>query len=213
MEAVQTANFETVWAALQETDRIMKENAVRMKELRESQKETDRRIDRRMKEAAKRQEETDRRIDRRMEETGRQISRMGSRIGQLIEHFAASNLLEKFEELGYEFTVISRNHIIKNKRKEHLAEIDILLEDGEYAMVVEVKSILNKNDVIEHQERMKIVREYADKRGDKRKYLAAVAGATIESTAREYALESGIYVIEQTGDTVRVKAPPSLAYW
>jgi hypothetical protein len=67
--------------------------------------------------------------------------------------------------------------------------------------------------VEEHQERMKIIREHADKRADKRKYIAAVAGATVESTAREYALASGIYVIEQTGDTVRVKAPPSLAYW
>jgi Holliday junction resolvase-like predicted endonuclease len=193
MAAVQTAaeplgsltpTFETVWAALQETDRILKE-------------------------AAKRQEEA----DRRMEETDRRISRLGNRIGELIEHFAASNLLEKFEELGFEFTAISRNLVIKNKRKEHLAEIDILLEDGEYVMAVEVKSLLNKTDVEEHQERMKIVRGYADKHADKRKYIAAVAGATIESTAREYALASGIYVIEQTGDTVRVKAPPSLAYW
>ena len=39
-------------------------------------------------------------------------------------------------------------------------------------MVVEVKSLFNKNEVIEHQERMKIVREQADKRSDKRKYLA-----------------------------------------
>ena len=146
-------------------------------------------------------------------ETDRKISRLGSRIGELIEHFAASNLLEKFEKLGFEFTVISRNIIIKNKRKEHLTEIDILLEDGEYAMVVEVKSLLNKNDVIEHQERMKVVRERADKRNDTRKYLASVAGATIEGTAREYALASGIYVIEQTGDTVRVKSPPTLTYW
>ena len=80
-------------------------------------------------------------------------------------------------------------------------------------MVVEVKSIFNKNDVIEHQERMKIVREYANRRADTRKYLAAVAGATIEGAAREYALESGIYVIEQTGDTVRIKTPHSLTYW
>jgi hypothetical protein len=149
MEAVQTVRhpqdaspptFETVWAGLQEVRQILKDNAQGMKELRESQKETD-----------------------------RQISRLGSRIGQLIEHFAASNLLEKFEEL--------------------------------------------KNDVMEHQDRMKIVREYADKRNDKRKYLAAIAGATVEGTAREYALASGIYVIEQTGDTVRVKEPPSLTYW
>jgi Holliday junction resolvase-like predicted endonuclease len=186
MEAVQTAppTFESVWAALME-------DREQMKELRESQRE----------------------LTEQQKKTDRQISRLGNRIGELIEHFAASNLLEKFEELGYEFTVISRNHIIKDKRKEHQAELDILLEDGEYAMVVEVKSLFNKNDVIEHQERMKIVREYADKRNDKRKYLAAVAGATVEGEAREYALESGIYVIEQTGDTVRVKAPPSLTYW
>ena len=153
------------------------------------------------------------RLTESQKETDRQISRLGNRIGELIEHFAASNLLEKFEELGYEFTDISRNIIIKNKRKEHLAELDILLEDGDYAMVVEVKSLFNKNDVIEHQERMKIVRERADKHNDKRKYLASVAGATIEGTAREYALASGIYVIEQTGDTVRVKSPPTLTYW
>ena len=123
--------------------------------------------------------ESQKETDLQMKETDRQISRLGNRIGELIEHFAASNLLE----------------------------------DGEYAMVVEVKSLFNKNDVIEHQERMKIVREYADKRSDTRKYLAAIAGATIDGTAREYALESGIYVIEQTGDTVRVKSPPSLTYW
>jgi hypothetical protein len=194
MAEVQTANaptFESVWA-------MMQENAAQLKELREFQKET-----------AKRQEET----ARQMEETDRRISRLGNRIGELIEHFAASNLLEKFEELGYEFTAISRNLVIKNKRKEHLAEIDILLEDGEYAMAVEVKPLLNKTGVEEHQERVKIVRGYADKRADRRKYIAAVAGATVESAAREYALASGIYVIEQTGDTVRVKAPPSLAYW
>jgi predicted AAA+ superfamily ATPase len=181
MEAVQTATFETVWAALQETDRILKETAKRQKRADRQMEETDRIL----KETAKRQQETD-----------RQISRLGNRIGELIEHFAASNLLEKFEELGYEFTAISRNLVIKNKRKEHLAEIDILLEDGEYAMAVEVKSLLNKLGVEEHQERMKIVREHADKRADKRKYIAAVAGATIENTAREYALAGGIYVVE-----------------
>ena len=195
VQTVNTATFESVWATLdritlrqEETDRIIRENAKEQKERADQ-------------------------LDRQMEETDRRISRLGNRIGELIEHFASPNLLEKFEEFDYEFTSISRNIIIKNKRKEHLAEIDILLEDGDYAMVVEVKSLLNKNDVIEHQQRMKIVREYADKRSDKRKFLAAVAAATVDSAAREYALESGIYVIEQTGETVRIKAPPSLACW
>ena len=45
MPATQTTNppsFESVWASFQETDRLMKEHAKEMKELRESQKETDR---------------------------------------------------------------------------------------------------------------------------------------------------------------------------
>ena len=192
---VNPPSFESVWVAL---DRLT-----------ESQKETDRIV----RENAEQQKERAERLDRQMEETDRKISRLGNRIGELIEHFAAPNVLEKLEEFGYEFTSISRNHIIKNKNKKHLAEIDILLEDGDYAMVIEVKSILNKNDVIEHQERMKIVREYADRRNDKRKFIAAVAVATTDNEAREYALESGFYVIEQTGDTIRIKAPPSLTYW
>jgi hypothetical protein len=40
-----------------------------------------------------------------------------------------------------------------------------------------------------------------------------MAGATVEDRAREYALENGIYVIEQTGDTIRIKAPSALTYW
>jgi SPX domain protein involved in polyphosphate accumulation len=62
------------------------------------------------------------RVAEQQRETSRQISRLGNRIGELIEHFAASNLLEKFEELGFEFTVISRNYVIKDKRK-YLAAI------------------------------------------------------------------------------------------
>jgi predicted transcriptional regulator len=127
MEAVQTANntptFESVWAMMQETDRIMKENALEMEKYRKSRKESAERFDREMKELKESQKET----DRQMKETDRKISRLGNRIGELIEHFAASNLLEKFKELGYEFTVISRNITIKNKRMEHLAEIDLLI--------------------------------------------------------------------------------------
>jgi hypothetical protein len=127
-------------------------------------------------------------------------------IGYFIQYFTAVFTDSSSVEPG-------TNQCCSDKRKENQAEIDILLEDGKYAMVVEVKSLLNKIDVDEHLDRMKIVREYADKRADKRKFIAAVAGATIAKTAREYALASGVYVIEQTGDTVRVKVPPSLTYW
>jgi hypothetical protein len=151
--------------------------------------------------------------DRKFQETDRKISKLGSRIGQLIEHFAASNLLEKFRELGYEFTRISRNHDIEDERGRFLAEIDLLLENGDCAMVVEVKSLLTRSDVKEHLKRLKTLRVYADKHNDTRKYAGAAAGALINKNAREYALGNGIYVVEQAGDTVRIEAPEKPSFW
>jgi len=151
--------------------------------------------------------------ERRFQETDRKISKLGSRIGQLIEHFAASNILEKFRGQGYEFTRISRNHTIEDEQGNLLAEIDLLLENGDCAMVVEVKSLFTRSDVKEHLERLKTLRVYADKHNDTRKYAGAAAGALFNKDARAFALESGIYVIEQTGDTVRIEAPEKPAFW
>jgi hypothetical protein len=196
MEASLPANtesltFEKVWAMFQETDRKFQETDQKMQE-----------TDRMMQETT-----------RKMQETDRQISKLGSRIGQLIEHFAASNILEKFRELGYQFTRISRNHIIKDEQGVRLAEIDLLLENGDFAMIVEVKSLFTQADVSDHLKRMRTLRIYADKHADKRKYLGAAAGALMDEKAREDALESGLYVVEQTGDTVYIKEPPKLTIW
>jgi hypothetical protein len=176
--------FEDVWALFQETDRKFQETDRKFQETREQMKETD-----------------------------RKISKLGSRIGQLIEHLAASNILEKFKGLGYDFTRISRNHSIDDEQGRFLAEIDLLLENGDCAMVVEVKSMLTRSDVKEHLKRLRTLRSYADKHRDTRKYAGAVAGALINKNARDYALESGMYVIEQSGDTVQITAPEKLSFW
>ena len=149
----------------------------------------------------------------KMKETDRKISKLGSRIGQLIEQLTASNILEKFNCLGYEFTRVSRNHIIEDGKGRFLAEIDLLLEDGECAMVVEVKSLLSLSDVKDHLKKLKTIREYADNHNDKRKYAGAVAGALVNKNARETALKSGMYIVEQSGDTVQIKAPEKPHFW
>ncbi|MDR3146450.1 MAG: hypothetical protein LBU21_09240 [Treponema sp.] len=183
-EPRQNLSFNEVWAAIME--------------LRESQKETDRM----MQETA-----------RRMRETDRQIGKLGSRIGDLIEHLTASNLPEHFKALGYEFTRISRNNKLKDANNQTLAEIDIILENGDFAMVVEVKSLLTLADVKEHIKRMEILRRYADAHRDLRKYVSSVSGALIEDEARAFALDKGIYVIEHAGEAVRIRAPQKVRTW
>ncbi|MDR0668809.1 MAG: hypothetical protein LBF95_01890, partial [Treponema sp.] len=89
-----------------------------------------------------------------------------------------------------------------------VAQVDILLENGEYAMPVEVKSVLTERDVDEHLERIEKVREQLDKRGDRRKLVGAVAGMAVADEVRKYGQRKGLYVLVQSGDSVVVADTP-----
>ena len=210
-----TLNYEKVWAMFQETDRILtqrfqeaeriltqefqetvqmqKENARLIRELREDMKETDRRM-----------EET----DRQMKETDKRIGELGNRFGELAEHLVAPNIMEKFNERGFTFTRSSQNCKIKEYDDPKVkAEIDILLENGDIVIAVEVKSKPKQADIDAHVGRMEVLRRAADRQSDKRKFQGAIAGAIMNDAVRDYAFNSGFYVIEQTGDTVRINTP------
>jgi hypothetical protein len=185
METVQTANppsFESVWAAFQETDRLMKENAEQherdMKEIREIQKATD-----------------------------RQIGKLGSRMGEVIEHMVAPNLREKFRELGYDFPQANPNSDVSDRANNIFLEIDVKLENGDKAMLVEVKTKPTTEDVQDHIKRLEKMRKYADLHGDKRKFLGAVAGVVITDNVKEYILKQGFFVIEPSGETFNIIPP------
>jgi hypothetical protein len=203
--------YEKVWAMFQETDRQLKENAERQKETdrlikenAERQKETERLI----KENAEQQKETERQMKESAERLDKQLGRLGNRIGELVEHLVAPNTMEKFNELGYCFTKTGTNiKITDPKTKKADAEVDILLENGDIVIAMEVKSRPNTEDVNDHVQRMEVLRRYADNRQDNRRYQGAVAGALISKEVRRYILEKGFYVIEQTGDTVRINIP------
>jgi hypothetical protein len=175
---------EEVWALLRETDRIVKETALR-------QAETDRQM-----------QET----DRKMQETDRKISKLGSRLGDLVEEIFFPNIMEKFNTLGYNFGNVATNVRYK-EQGQVIAEVDIRLEDGDEVLIVEVKTTLSHKDVLDHLQRMERLRLYADAHKDKRKLLGAVAGAIAPEKVKTFAIESGLFVLEQTGDTIRIIIP------
>jgi hypothetical protein len=145
--------------------------------------------------------------ERRIKENERQIGRLGSRLGEVIERLMSPKLQEKFESLGFSFNHVSRNHELQDRDKKRLAEIDVLLENSEYAMAVEVKTRLVTEDIKDHLERMEILRRVADEHDDKRKYMGAVAGAVVDRQVLAYALKNGFYVIVPSGETVDIEAP------
>jgi hypothetical protein len=199
-------NFETVWAILQENALQLKETELRMKEAELRMKETDRLI----KETELQMQETDRRMqetDRRMQETDRKISKLGSRVGDLVEELIVPNILEKFNKLGYVFGKVAPRVRYQDTRGMYVAEVDLLLENGDTALAVEVKTQLTSADVREHLKRMEKLRLYADEHGDRRKLLGAVAGAIASKEVKAFAIKSGFFVLEQSGDTVRNSDP------
>lgn len=177
--------FDDVWAAMMETDK-------RLQELTRKFEETDRKI-----------EETNKQIKR----TDRQIGELGNRFGELAEHLVTPNITEKFKALNYTFTKAGPDVEFFSRNGTFLAEVDVWLENGEFAMAVEVKSRLRKEHVDDHVRRMEILRSYLDERGDIRKLLGAVAGAIVPSELKKYVLGKGFYMIEQSGDTVKIDPP------
>ena len=163
---------------MQETDRIVKETALQMKE-----------------------------TDRRMKETDKRIGDLGNRFGDLIEHMVAPNIKEKFNELGFTFERIYKNLEISNHTGNNFAEIDLVLENGDIVIVVEVKATAKVNDVNYLIKKMEILRRTADLKNDKRKYRGAIASAITSTAVRNYSHKKGFYVIEQTGDTVKITIP------
>ena len=59
-----------------------------------------------------------------------------------------------------------------------------------------------------HFERLKKYRRYADAKGDKRRFIGAVAGAVVEGEAADVAHDNGMYVIVQSGEAVEIVTPP-----
>ena len=167
-----------VWALLREISQRQKETEREMKETREQMKETDQRI-----------------------------GELGNRFGELAEHLVAPSINKKFNELGFTFENTSQNHRISDSSGRFLAEIDILLENGDTVIAVEVKSKPNQKDVDDHINRMEVLRRRADARNDTRKFQGAIAGAIVSDELRNYAHKTGFYMIEQTGDTVKINIP------
>jgi uncharacterized FlaG/YvyC family protein len=192
MEAVQTVEhptFETVWAALQEVAR--------------NQKETDRILKESAKEWEKRQQESATRLDK-------ELGRFGNRLGDIVEYMAAPNLVEKFAELGVVFEREYQNARIKDKKNNIFAQADIILENSEKVMAIEVKTKLATEDITEHIERMGKLRAHADKHGDNRKYLGAVAAIVMTDNEKAFAFKNGFYVLEPSGETFTIAVPEGI---
>ena len=170
-----------------------------------------------MREIGRRQQEFDRALkesatdfDRRMKKLSKEIGELTGSMGKVIEHMVAGhNIVKNFQALNYQIERCSRNitfgHNLPDGKQ---GEIDLFLEDGDIAIIIEVKTTLKAKNVGKLMEKLERFRSDADTKGDKRRFIGAVAGAVVEGDAKEIAHENGIYVIVQSGKAVEILPTP-----
>jgi hypothetical protein len=171
-----------------------------------------------LRNVGKKQEEYDRQMelskvefDRMMKESkvdfNRRLGSLTNLFGEFTESMIAPGLQNTFFDLGYDFQQANRDVVIRNREKQVILEIDVLLENGDKAMLVEVKTKLTIERINYHINRLEKMREYANLRGDKRAFLGAVAGVVVSDEVKNYALSQGLYLIEPSGETFIITYP------
>ncbi len=148
--------------------------------------------------------ETDRRFketEKQIRETDKKVNALTGKWNRFVEGLVVPAAERLFRERGIAVENVFQR--VRLRKGGEGMEIDVLAVDGEYAVLIEVKSTLGIDDVREHLQRMekfkRFLPEYAD-----RKAVGAVAGIVIDEGVDRFAYKNGLFVIGQRGDTVAV---------
>ena len=215
-----------VWKMFQETNRLFQESQERWEQrhremervrqedrdetervMREDRAKTEaviRETDRQIKETAAQLRDTAaqmRETDLKVKQVSTQLGRLGGRWGEFVEGLIAPACIAMFTERGILVDEIYPR--VKKVMGGKTLEIDLLVANTVAAVLVEVKSQLQVEDVRAHLERMAHFKSFFSRYADCRVY-GAVAGIVVESHADQFAMRQGLFVIEQSGETVRL---------
>jgi hypothetical protein len=139
-------------------------------------------------------------------ENNKRFGYLENRFGELAEHLVAPGIAKRFNELGFKFDNIAPGgEKIMGENDRIKAQVDLVLRNSDYIAAIEVKVKPRIEDVNEHIKRLEILREHWTKRNDKRKLIGGIAGAIFPQNVKTEALNAGLYVIVQSGDTMKME--------
>ncbi|MDR2471532.1 MAG: hypothetical protein LBD09_05425 [Treponema sp.] len=201
-KATKTAPAD-VWAAFERTQIAQQRTERIIESLAEEHKKTEL--------AQQKTELAQQKTDKSMKELHRLIGDLGNRFGEFNERTLVPDLVAKFKKYGFTFGKMSERVQMDDDEHDIHMEIDALLENGTQAMVVEVKTNLKPEDIEDHKRRMEKIRAYADFHNDRRSFFGALAATVARKDTKLHALRQGFYVIEPTGESVKITPPDTAA--
>ncbi|MDR2394841.1 MAG: hypothetical protein LBD93_11910 [Treponema sp.] len=167
-------------------------------------------IGRKQEESAQRQAKMDEQLallEKHVDRVTANVGGLNRSVGELVETLIAARLWEKFPR--YNLTRAYQRLPLYDKNNQIKTDIDILLVNTAMCMAVEVKRELDRKDEVdEHLKRMRLIRQYPPEQVGNKRLVGAMAGGTVNADVKNYAYESGFFVLELTGESVHLIPPP-----
>jgi hypothetical protein len=178
----QPLTFEKVWKMFQETDTKFQET------------------DKKFQQTDKKMQETDRKIDK----LARLYGGVSENSRDVAEEFFRKGLEARQALFGIPYDQVAR---LEKKTRKLQGEYDIVLYNGDYMIVIEVKYKVHPNDVEDFVHRKlpafkPLFPEYADK-----KIIGGVAAMAVSGHSYELAGKNGLLVLTKSGESISVMNP------
>jgi hypothetical protein len=146
--------------------------------------------------------------DKYLKEMNRELNKRMGNISDVLGLYAQSQtkerIVEMFAERGIELRSLATNYREEDGKGGFIYEIDILLYNTIYAIVVEVKNHLKKDDIDEHLERMEKCVQFPPRGTEGKILLAAAAAMIVSQEVESYATKKGFFVIKPSGKSVKL---------
>ncbi|MBF0109474.1 MAG: DUF3782 domain-containing protein [Magnetococcales bacterium] len=187
---------------IKETDQQIKEVSAQMRETAREIKE----VSAQMRETDRKMQETDRQMketDRKIKEVSQQVGNLGSRWGEFVEGIVAPACETLFAERGVPVHRVAPRVKVMSLDGRQRMEIDLLVDNTDSVVLVEVKSRLTVEDVRDHLKRIREFKEFYEGEGGAQ-VMGAVAGILIDKDVDRFAMNEGLFVIVQSGDSVKL---------
>ena len=204
-------DFASVWAAMDRTEKQMAENA---KQIAESNA----RMDKELAETKKLVAESTANIDKylaELKETRKEVGGISKSYGMHAESYFFESL-KKSKQFGgiiYDFIDDDYKGSIKLPNGQIInGQFDIVMHNGDSLAIIEVKSKVEKIDVIDLINRKindfkKIFPQYAND-----KFFLGIAGFAFEKSAEEEALSCGVGILKLSGENLEIQDEHLIVY-
>lgn len=133
----------------------------------------------------------------------KRVGEISDTLGQFAEEQLRPKILALFREHGIELEETIRGVRVE-RNGQFLLEIDLLLVNTVYSVVVEVKNKLKHEDIDDHIERLKKLQKSPSRAVKGTTMYGAVAGMIVKDEVEKYAIKKGLYVIKTKGDNVEI---------